>query len=43
MCGYVIAIGDGIDLINSVLKSTKITSYRGPDETKFYKNIDEKI
>ena len=43
MCGYVIAIGNGSDLINSVRKSTEITSYRGPDETTFYNNLDEKI
>ena len=43
MCGYVISIGDGVDLENSVRKSTKITSYRGPDETTFYNNVNEKI
>jgi|TARA_B110000027_G_C16121329_1_gene303163 asparagine synthase (glutamine-hydrolysing) len=43
MCGYVIAIGDGNNLIDSVRKSTEITSYRGPDETTFYNNLNEKI
>ena len=39
MCGYVVAIGEGDDLINSVRKSTEMTSYRGPDETTFYTNL----
>ena len=43
MCGYVISIGDGDDLENSVRKSTEITSYRGPDETTFYNNLNDKI
>ena len=43
MCGYVVAIGEGDDLINSVRKSTEMTSYRGPDETTFYTNLNEKI
>jgi len=43
MCGYVVAIGEGNDLASSVRKSTEITSYRGPDETTFYNNSNEKI
>ena len=43
MCGYVVAIGEGNDLASSVRKSTEITSYRGPDETTFYNNLNDLV